>query len=81
MMVGTEQEDEQRLRAAAGDRRSPHLRGDESSYGEAFGSLMRLFRQFLDGVLRSSPVRHSKMFSLIGPRISPYNLAINTAFE
>ena len=33
------------------------------------------------GVLRSSPVRHSKKFSLIGSRIRPYNLAINTAFE
>src|SRR5215204_2822821 len=53
-VVGSEQEDEQRLREAAGDRRSLHLRGDESPDGQAFGSLMRLFRQFLNGVLRSS---------------------------
>jgi hypothetical protein len=32
---------------------------------------MRVFRQFHNGVLRSSPVRHSKKFSLIGSRISP----------
>jgi hypothetical protein len=45
-VVGTEQADEQRLREAAGERRSLHLRGDESPDGQAFGSLMRLSRQF-----------------------------------
>src|SRR5215217_5267205 len=45
-LAGTEQEDEQRLRAATGERRGPHLRGDEPPYGEAFGSFMRLFRRF-----------------------------------
>jgi hypothetical protein len=53
-MVGPEQEDEQGLRKAAGERRGFHLRGDEPPHGEAFGSLMRLFRQFPNGVLRSS---------------------------
>ena len=50
-MVGSEQEDEQRLLEAAGDRRSLDLRGDESPDGQAFGSLMRVFRQFLDWTL------------------------------
>src|SRR5215203_5727146 len=54
LVVGTEQAYEQRLRAFTGERRSLHLRGDEPPYGESFGSLMRLFRRFLDGVLRSS---------------------------
>ena len=54
LMVGTEQEDEQRLRAAAGERRSLHLRRHEPLDGEEIGSLMRLFRQFLYGVLGSS---------------------------
>jgi hypothetical protein len=30
-----------------------------AAYGEAFGSLMRLFRRFLNGVLRSSLPKHS----------------------
>src|SRR5918997_131526 len=51
-MVGTEQEDEQGLRAAAGERRGLHLRGDEPPDGEAFGSLMRLFRRFQGEVRR-----------------------------
>ena len=51
LLVGTEQEDEQRLREAAGDRRSLHLRGDEPPDGEEIGSLMRVFRQFLDWTL------------------------------
>src|SRR5215213_949851 len=46
LVVGTEQAYEQRLRAFTGERRSLHLRGDEPPYGEAFGSLMRLFRRF-----------------------------------
>src|SRR5215208_4382397 len=56
-LAGTEQEDEQRLRASAGERRSPHLRGDESPYGEAFGSLMRLFRQLQAEVRRTLVLR------------------------
>ena len=51
-LVGTEQEDEQRLREAAGERGSLHLRGDEPPDGEAIGSLMRLFRQFQREVRR-----------------------------
>ena len=39
------------LRAAAGERGSLHLRGDESPYGEEIGSPMRVFRQFLDARL------------------------------
>src|SRR5215216_8045087 len=53
-MVGPEQEAEQRLREAAGERRSFHLRSHESPDGEEIGTLMRVFRQFLYGVLRSS---------------------------
>src|SRR3712207_6413827 len=41
-----EQEDEQGLRATAGDRRSLHLHGDESPDGEEISTLMRLFGQF-----------------------------------
>jgi transposase len=46
LVVGPEQEAERRLRAAARDRRSLHLRGDEPPDGEAFGPLMRVFGQF-----------------------------------
>src|SRR5215207_2447413 len=42
-----EQEDEQRLRAAAGDWSSLRLRGDESPDGEEISTLARLFGQFL----------------------------------
>ena len=49
-LVGTEQEDEQRLREAAAERRSFHLRGHESPDGEEIGSLVRLFRQFPETV-------------------------------
>src|SRR5829696_10280735 len=49
-----EQEDEQRLRAAAGERGGLHLRGDEPPDGEEIGTLMRVFRQFPNGVLGSS---------------------------
>ena len=45
-MVGTEQEREQGSREAAGERRSLHLRGDESSDGKEISTLMRLFGQF-----------------------------------
>jgi hypothetical protein len=51
-LVGPEQEDEQRLRKAAGEWRSLHLRSDESPDGEEIGSPMRLFRQFHGEVLR-----------------------------
>ena len=54
-MVGTEQEDEQRLRAVAGELGSVYLRCYEPPDGEEIGSLMRVFRQFPNGVLRSSP--------------------------
>jgi len=47
----SEQEAEQGLREAAGERRSLHLRGDESSDGEEIGPPMRVFRQFHNGVL------------------------------
>src|SRR5918993_4192894 len=50
----SEQEAEQRLRAAAGERGSLHLRCHESSDGEEIGSLMRVFRQFLSRFLGSS---------------------------
>jgi hypothetical protein len=40
-----QQEDEQGLRAATGDRRSIHLRGDEPPDAQALGTLMRLFGQ------------------------------------
>src|SRR5215208_8532234 len=54
LLAGAEQEAEQGLREAAGDRRNPDLRCYESSDGEALGSLMRLFRLFLDGDLGRS---------------------------
>src|SRR5688572_16521969 len=54
LVVGTEQTDEQGLRTTNRDERSVRLRSYDARDGEAFGSLMRLFRQFLDGVLRSS---------------------------
>jgi len=54
-LVGAEQEDEQVLRAAAGDGRSLNLRGDELPYGEEVGPLMRLFRQFHGEVRRTPP--------------------------
>jgi putative transposase len=53
-LVGAEQEDEQRLRAASGELGSLYLRSYEPPDGEAFGTLMRVFRQFLIGFLGSS---------------------------
>src|SRR5215213_5280483 len=55
-MVGPEQEAEQRLREAAGERRSFHLRSHESPDGEEIGTLMRVFRQFQHEVLRRIPL-------------------------
>ncbi len=46
LLLVQEMEDRWDLRAAAGEWRSLHLRGDESPDGEEIGSLMRLFRQF-----------------------------------
>ena len=46
-VAGAEQEDEQGLRKAAGDRRGVRLRGDESLDGQAVGPLVSLFRRFL----------------------------------
>ncbi len=46
LVAGTKPQDEQGLRAAAGEWRSLRLRGDEPPDGEAFGSLMTLFRRF-----------------------------------
>jgi hypothetical protein len=51
LMALPEQEDEQRLREAAGKRRSLYLRSYEPPDGEEIGSLMRLFRQFLVSTL------------------------------
>jgi transposase len=53
LMVGPGQEDEQGLRAPAGDGRSLHLRGDEPPDGETFGPFMRLLRQFQREVRRT----------------------------
>jgi hypothetical protein len=47
-MVGAEQENEQGLRVAAGDGVNARLHGDDTTHGEAVGSLMRLFRRFLN---------------------------------
>src|SRR5215212_4612306 len=57
LVVGAEQTDEQRLRASAGERRSLHLRGDEAPDGEAFGSLMRISKQFQKVCSRKSIYR------------------------
>src|SRR5215208_1996346 len=57
-MVGPEQEAEQRLREAAGERRSFHLRSHESPDGEEIGTLMRVFRQF-QGELPRTMLRRS----------------------
>src|SRR5215212_3415223 len=43
-----EQEDEQGLRKVAGERRSLHLRSDESPDDEETSTLMRLFGRFLE---------------------------------
>ena len=58
-LVGPEQEDEQRLRAAAGEWRSLHLRCYESLDGQEIGSLMSFsdsfkakFAEFLFHALR-----------------------------
>src|SRR5829696_7333073 len=60
-----EQEDEQRLRAAAGERGGLHLRGDEPPDGEEIGTLMRVFRQF-QGEVRSAPVRWARKSRVVG---------------
>jgi hypothetical protein len=49
----SEQEDEQRLREAARDGRSPNLRGYEPPDGEEIGSRMRVFKQFQAEVRRT----------------------------
>ena len=63
-MAWPEQEDEQGLRASAGDWRSVYLRGDEPPDGEEIGSLMRVFRQFQREVPRiylpRTPVNRGK---------------------
>ena len=46
-LVGAQQEDEQGLRAAVCNRRSVHLRGDDTLDGETVGPCLRIFRQFL----------------------------------
>ncbi len=61
-----EQEDEQRLRKTAGDRRSLHLRGDESPDGEEIGPLMRLFGQFRK---KNSPKLEARTVSLARPSL------------
>ena len=53
LVVGTEPSYEQGLRALGCHERDVRLRGDEPLDGEAFGSRMRLFRQFPNGVLGS----------------------------
>src|SRR5215217_3462380 len=59
LLVGSEPPYEQGLRAFGCHERSVHLRCDESLDGETFSSLMKLFRQFRRGILRSSPKRRS----------------------
>ena len=54
LVVGTEQTDEQGLRTTNRDERSVRLRSYDARDGEAFGSLMRLFRQFQGEVRRIS---------------------------
>ncbi len=46
LLLVQEMEDRWDLRAAAGEWRSLHLRGDESPDGQEVGSHMRLFGQF-----------------------------------
>ena len=67
-LVGTEQEDEQRLRAATRKLGSLNLRGDEPPDGEEIGPVMRVFRQFhgevrILGILGSSSVLCSRKFT------------------
>src|SRR5215207_424784 len=48
VLVGRpEPQDEQGLRAAAGELRGVHIRGYDTAHGEAVSTLMRLFRRFL----------------------------------
>jgi hypothetical protein len=49
-----EQEDEQGLREVAGERRSLHVRSDESPDDEETSTLLRLFGQFQKGTSRKS---------------------------
>jgi hypothetical protein len=51
----SEPEDEQRLRASAGELGSLYLGGDEPPYGEEIGPFMRVFRQF-QGEVRSAAI-------------------------
>ena len=77
-LVGTEQEDEQRLRAATRKLGSLNLRGDEPPDGEEIGPVMRVFRQFLDGVLRSSAQPRSNIYRhlSIGPGLYAASLCV-----
>jgi transposase len=47
LLTGTEQEDEQGLRASAGDLRGVHLRGDDAPYSEEARPCLRIIRQSL----------------------------------
>ena len=60
LVAGPEQEDEQRLREAAGELGGVHLRGDDAPDGEAVGPLVRLFGRFLSWTLAITP--HSKPY-------------------
>jgi hypothetical protein len=52
LLVGAEQEAEQRLREATRERRSLHLHSDEPPDGEEIGTLVSLFGQFQSEVRR-----------------------------
>ena len=54
-MLGTEQEAEHGLREATQELGGLHSHSDEPPHGEEIGTLVRLFGQFLRGILRSSP--------------------------
>jgi hypothetical protein len=55
LVVGPEQEAEQGLREATGERRSLHLHSDEPNYGQEIGTLVMLFGRFQGEVRR---IRH-----------------------
>ena len=58
-------QDEQGLQLTVRHRRGVYLCSDESLDGKAFGSLMRLFRRFLDGTLQSSRIKDPLGFARV----------------
>src|SRR5215213_5222658 len=80
LVVGAEQNDEQRLRKAMRNERSVHPRGDDTSDGEASGTQMSLFRRLLKNVFSETQPSAVTFCSRTCPRatVLPSSRVIST---